>query len=950
MPRRRKTNQAASGPKPNVQLKLPQGYTPKNNQAKNGQQAKHGQQKKKVSEDMNQTSPSNSKVVLPWKLNKNYPQPVKQYHFDYERTWRSLSGKDVEQEMLKQFERFEVSQLRRPGDDWTPEQRKETHDQYWKAGKPELYRTRLTVMEKNKGSPKLFIANPMVDASTMNLDNNNATLIKVLAVVELGKMILDHVKPSIRDLTALAASCKSAAACVTQACEFWDFTKGEFSTDEFVDKRDERGRLVQGGGVRSDILVISPISDRPEAFGNPYTADFTNLISLFGAFTEVPATFRSIVLDQIPFLDVPLFELMVNTMPNLESVTITRCVMLNVTMLKPLLDTIKRHPRRSTSTNAIMDKGKGKVADAIFRNQNGQWDDTPAQVKPKKVEYIKLDFFPVFFHGPTSFERLGSYGITYNEPTFHTPKAVFCLIIRCWSLANQVGMDLLSDGSSFWSFVRQLPGPDALWALKAREALLTLEYDLDPKRLNVDGKTFSGAQMKFASDLAAALTGDNQPQLKAPDGMSRYMSSAQLPTRENLMNSLKCNNCDVPTNYIKALFPLREGTCWGCKMTLYVNEMEDSHLRLWQESAVRNWCRGLDSHRHDLHALLRTGEDSLRAALDDVAGADWIWRYYLNLPAKTKPQPVKQQATQPVKREPAQPATRPVISEPAQKATQPVKRGQAKAKASSSGVLSARGNGPKIPQTSSYASAASKGLPTPAHTPKANLLPANAWQPSEPDSWQPPEPEPWVVEQGPWVSEPNAEDCDTEGAPEWFAPPPPRGFDAFRAGMARWRWSHSPATEPFDYRKGGPQRVDPCRSPVLPSEWVDKDFGGEDMRNFNRRWEWTSTSDEIFLDALGWNRPRNAQRVLESARRDEYMRGRIRDIERQAQNKADRDVHRWHHPKVEDSIISLGTPGQMPFNLDHPIPDPHLHAQKYKAALDKYEFQRSKYCHSRSGW
>ncbi|KAK4129218.1 hypothetical protein N657DRAFT_652679 [Parathielavia appendiculata] len=754
------------------------------------------------------------------------------YSFDYLRTWRSLSGKDVEEEMLKQFDRFARSQLRWPEPDWTAEQRKQLHDRYWKAGKPELYRARVTAMDKIQGPPKLFIANPRVDARTINPVNDGSALIRVLAVVELGKMIIDHVKPSIGDITALATSCKRAAVCVQLSFAVWDFTKGYFPTDEFIEKRDENGRLVQGGGVRTNTLIISPISDRQEGFTRPYTADFLNLIALCGAIREVPSTFRSIVLDQIPFLDVALFEMMVNTMPNLKplkTVTITRCVRLDVTKLMPLLEVIKRHPRRSTSTNAT--EGKGK--------------------------FIRLDFFPFFPHGPTSFERLGSFGVTYNEPTFNTPKAVFALITRCWNLAKEVGMDLVSDSSSFWSFVRQLPGPDALWAMKAREAMLTRDYDLAQQRLDIKGKSFREIDHKFATDFRAALTGDNQPYPTVPAGMARYMSEEQLPPiGQHWAKSLTCGKCELPTTYTKTLFPLRAGTCWSCKMAMYVDEMEDSHLRLWQQVAMQHWLRDLDPKLDNLHALLRSGEVYLRAALDDVACADWIWK--------------------------------------------------------SPGMLSPRGNGRKTGQTNSYTSAALKGLPTTTPTPKPTA--------------------------------------------EYFVPPPPRDLDGFRASLARWRWNHNPATEPFDYRKGGPQRADPCKSPISPSDWVDKDIGAEDKKNFIKRWEWTSVSDQTFRRMYrdhnqSWDiRADDVLRMLNWARLDVNMRQMVRDAERRAQNKHDKIVHRWHHPKVEDCLISMGTPGQIAFNLDKPIPDPYVHAEEYWAAVDKHKFNASKYCHTRSGW
>jgi len=52
----------------------------------------------------------------------------------------------------------------------------------------------------------------------------------------------------------------------------------DFSTDEFAEKRDNGGRLLQRGGIRSNMLIVSPLSD--EDPNQPYTADFESLVHL----------------------------------------------------------------------------------------------------------------------------------------------------------------------------------------------------------------------------------------------------------------------------------------------------------------------------------------------------------------------------------------------------------------------------------------------------------------------------------------------------------------------------------------------------------------------------------------------------------------------------------------------------------------------------------------------
>ena len=325
-------------------------------------------------------------------------------------------------------------------------------------------------------------------------------------------------------------------------------------------------------------------------------------------------------MDNLPFLTVELFELMVNTMPNLEAVTITRCVMLDVTKLRPLLDIIKCHPRTpQSSTPGPSASSSGPALKAC-----NQKKCAAMQAEPKKSvrKYISLDFAPFFFRGSYS-DRRGCYGVTHNEPTFHTPKAVFALILQCWRLAQEVEMDLVSDSSSFWSFVRQLPGPDALWAIKAREALLTREFDLAAK----GPKTPSDSILdKFADDLTAALTGDNHKHANIPLKMARYLPRDQQRKGRYWRRSVDCPVCR--TSLPLSLFPVRADACWSCKMALYVLSMEDSHLRLWMESAMKKWLSGMKTKTDRLPKLLRQN-DSLAETLEDVQCADWVREHYL---------------------------------------------------------------------------------------------------------------------------------------------------------------------------------------------------------------------------------------------------------------------------------------------------------------------------------
>ncbi|EAQ93678.1 hypothetical protein CHGG_01913 [Chaetomium globosum CBS 148.51] len=486
--------------------------------------------------------------------------------------------------------------------------------------------------------------NSAVDAGEISSVNDNSVLVQLLKISELGRMIIDLINPSIGDLTALAMSCKRVAACTRAKFDVWDSRSGVFPIDHYGEK-DEQGRITQIGDFRANTLVITPTSDEPKVPKKPYETDFRNMMQLCNAVTQIPSTFRSIALDQLPFFDVGMFEMMVNTMPKLDTVTITRCLLLDITKLRPLLEVIDRHPRflesrpsQNMSDNpwdaeSNQDKPESKAhaqaqvqaqAQATSSQQNAKrkkYQQEMLRKQARQPSYIRLDFSPFFFHGPESGPRLGSYGVTYNEPTFNAPKAVFALIIQCRDLANKVGMDLLSDSSSFWGFVRRLPGPDALWAIKARETLITYEHELA-----VGKKPIKVIWDRFADDLTAALTGDNQAHPHIPSAMARYLPHGMSGTywRE----SEKCLMCG--STFPVSLFPIRRDACWSCKMERYVETMEDSHLRLWQEAALRHWRAGLKRDEANFQTLISYRKPTLDKALEDVRCADWVRMYFLD--------------------------------------------------------------------------------------------------------------------------------------------------------------------------------------------------------------------------------------------------------------------------------------------------------------------------------
>ncbi len=76
----------------------------------------------------------------------------------------------------------------------------------------------------------------------------------------------------------------------------------------------------------------------------------------------------------------------------------------------------------------------------------------------------------------------------------------------------------------------------------------------------------------------------------------------------------------------------------------------------------------------------------------------------------------------------------------------------------------------------------------------------------------------------------------------------------------------------------------------------------------------------------------------------------IRELERTALKKLDRQVHVSHHAHVQDCLVSMGTPGNKPFNLDKPVPDPAVNAEEYRAAIAAHLWESSPYNFSKNGF
>jgi len=115
----------------------------------------------------------------------------------------------------------------------TKEEQKKLHDKYWREGKASLHKA-IVSNATGHGSYGHFIVVSLplsvdchreltqsqslkADASQIEPVDPVPGLLAILQVNELRKMILNMISPSIRDLTALAMTCKQVAFCMRES-------------------------------------------------------------------------------------------------------------------------------------------------------------------------------------------------------------------------------------------------------------------------------------------------------------------------------------------------------------------------------------------------------------------------------------------------------------------------------------------------------------------------------------------------------------------------------------------------------------------------------------------------------------------------------------------------------------------------------------------------------------
>ncbi|KAK4204029.1 hypothetical protein QBC40DRAFT_345858 [Triangularia verruculosa] len=916
-----------------AQLELPEGYqrpSPNNGapngSGRSGKNRSNGPQNSQVPGNAGRTR--SSSYPKPWEMTKLYGTPVDKYgtlNFNYNRPWVSLEGKDVEKELATALKKGHRESLPPVFQDYTPKQKKEVRELYKKNDMLELFEARDNC-NQNPPAIRGFLGgiNPAINQTTRDVNEKNPFL-QFLSNLQYGQEIVNLLHPSVRDITALAFTCKQAGHIVSHVMEFWNFAREAYQISDFLPQYDNHGNMVKDPGVRREVLVITSNTPALPSL-TPYRDEFSRTVRLTQKFITIPLSFRHIVLDRLPFLDVKTVDLVISSMPNLETLSISRCDLLDVTQLPALIDIIKRHPRsyrtdrhkalctsnptegenkeESNDQNAKNTDGEDTetnniATDSTSASENGDpsssndtsllTDADTSQVsvatsatsvdeQDPNPSYVQLDFSPFFFRGPNTCKRLGSYGVVYNEPTFHTPKAVVALMMRCWYDAEEIGMDLVSDSASFFSFVRRLPGWDCLWTLKARDAMVTFKRELRALVLpevfqrsvereartevmaeNYGSRRLSQAalqdrvaarveklrknkyeelkteiQHRLYDDLMAATSGDDfRHGENAPPAGLHLVRGETDNVFQFWHRTQTCQGCN--TKLPHALYAHRIDLCWGCKMINFVRDMESSNLRRWKRIAIEHYLENLDTKKGSLTDVLHPSRNEyLQKALKAVRTADAIWLKFMN------------------------------------------------------------------------------------------------FSPSDPVVY----------------------------------PPEPENLHHYTDTYSRYRWKHNWPTEPFDYREGGPQHEDPFKHPN--ADWYDDEMcGGEPPESFNARFEssvWPEAASQalfehyIWLKGFAWKiDDPEAQRRIAMAKRWDKLR-RIpgyqpksnsengmwfagRDCLRRSQNGKDASTHVMIHARVESCLLSLHTPLLRPFDLDHPFPDKRVDYEAWVKIMKRHEWE-----------
>ncbi|KAK4454587.1 hypothetical protein QBC34DRAFT_375096 [Podospora aff. communis PSN243] len=564
-------------------------------------------------------------IPMPWDIDPVIfpkPEPVgaNKIAFNYKREWvsygvrRDQVGDKLRKDLLRQ-KRIELPAILKGVSDG---RLKEFRQMYADAGELELFKSRCDHVNEG-GLTRLIFQSPLVQKSHPKYEGckQDKGLTKVLRVAELGAKIMRHLMPSLRDISALAGTCRDAAFSVTSGTEVWDATTGDFDMDRFKDSE----------GVRQDVLCIAASQMKQTKTTTPYMDGWNIMEKFIRGVVETSSSYRDVVIDQLPFFDLRMLELMIQSMPNLETLAISRCVLLDVTKLGPLIEVVKRHAR----TDAMGNKS-----------------------------YVKVDFAPYFFEGPNDANRLGCYGVTHHEPNFHIPKAVMALTLRYFPEAAEIGMDILSDSSSFWSFVCRLPGPDALWHVKARDAYVARNQALLKMRPNLRNipayksiPASDSIESVFADEMTAAVTGDGVGAVYVPSAVKTRCFDLPTPITGGYgwwRIHRRCRVCKVELP--ESLFSLQRTRCWGCEMVEFVDEMEDSHFRYRMTAAITRLVRHLGvqkgvrfpANSYGAFADARLGvqqgasfadiisaerSSHLQCAIDIVRDTDNAWAYHL---------------------------------------------------------------------------------------------------------------------------------------------------------------------------------------------------------------------------------------------------------------------------------------------------------------------------------
>ncbi|KAK6820588.1 hypothetical protein PG987_014988 [Apiospora arundinis] len=200
-----------------------------------------------------------------------------------------------------------------------------------------------------------------------------------------------------------------------------------FDPIKIVSVHPVRSRQVFGSKtLAGDKIPDTEWFDHSDSFPDPMSEDpifkGESHISLLRSIYRHGEHIQVLNLHRTPFLNVDTVKAFVQAMPNLQTLGIYSCDLLNISHTKDLL-------------NIVIDANRANTARPL----------------------IEFDYYPRFYRGPVE-NRVGSYGVFWNdEGGINTAKAVAAGLLSILRVAKQGKIELVTAGKAFLKWLNDFP-------------------------------------------------------------------------------------------------------------------------------------------------------------------------------------------------------------------------------------------------------------------------------------------------------------------------------------------------------------------------------------------------------------------------------------------------------------------------------------------------------------